>query len=143
MEEIRTKRAYPNLCPGEDVVFKKHMFPDGSWYMGEWKDGMMHGRGLFMYANGSWYEGDFDSDMFHGHGKRVILDGSWYEGEWKYDTIHGNGVLVEKSEELGTMIRFEGHFTEGMKNGFGRMVYADESFFYGEWKYGEIHYGDS
>ena len=35
-------------------------FNDGSQYEGEWENGMMHGKGMYINLNGDLYQGNFD-----------------------------------------------------------------------------------
>ena len=47
-------------------------------YIGEYKDGLRHGKGTLYYLNGDIkYEGDFVNDKFEGNGK-----GYWEDGEY-------------------------------------------------------------
>lgn len=50
-------------------------------YKGEWKDGMMHGQGTFMWSKGDMYEGDWKAGKMHGHGVKKMGNGDVYEGE--------------------------------------------------------------
>ena len=49
-------------------------YPDFSYYLGEKKNGLRHGKGKFYYANSS-----------------------MYDGEWKNGYIHGRGTLYSKN----------------------------------------------
>ena len=44
------------------------IYPDGSKYVGQWKEGMKSGRGVYDYANGDRYEGGWLEDAKHGDG---------------------------------------------------------------------------
>ena len=51
----------------------------GDKYIGEWKNGKMDGYGA--YSGASWtHIGDFLNGMIHGKGKTVYDDGTIYEG---------------------------------------------------------------
>lgn len=41
-------------------------FPDGTYYNGEWADGMKHGNGIQLMKNGDIYEGKFHENKRHG-----------------------------------------------------------------------------
>lgn len=43
-------------------------FDDGSYYQGEFKKDMMHGRGSIVFPNGNVYVGTFENDKKHGIG---------------------------------------------------------------------------
>lgn len=49
-------------------------------YKGEWKDGMMHGKGTFMWSKGDMYEGHWRAGKMHGHGVKKMGNGDVYEG---------------------------------------------------------------
>ncbi|RYY69785.1 hypothetical protein EON63_23300, partial [archaeon] len=38
-------------------------------YSGDWKEGMMHGKGKLVFAKGAVYEGDFQFGVMHGKGR--------------------------------------------------------------------------
>ena len=44
------------------------IFHDGSKYRGEFKDGKMSGKGLFIHATGERFMGEFLDDQRHGFG---------------------------------------------------------------------------
>ncbi len=53
---------------------------DSDRYKGEWKDGMMHGKGTFMWSKGDMYEGHWRAGKMHGHGVKKMGNGDVYEG---------------------------------------------------------------
>ena len=62
------------------------LFPDGSRYDGEFKDGRMEGQGIRQYKNFDRYVGGFKNDQFHGTGVWYSAEGATKrQGEW------GNG----------------------------------------------------
>ena len=44
----------------------KENWPDGSYYEGEYKDGVKSGKGTFSWADGSTYTGDFFENDIQG-----------------------------------------------------------------------------
>ena len=42
--------------------------PDGSKYVGEWKDDKKSGQGTKTWTNGDMYEGEFKDGKYHGQG---------------------------------------------------------------------------
>lgn len=45
----------------------KFFYQDGGLFDGEWRENMMHGRGVLSYASGKpAYDGEWDSDKFEG-----------------------------------------------------------------------------
>ena len=53
-------------------------FPNGSEYVGDFKDGKYHGQGIFVFANGSKYEGEFKYGKYDGQGTYSFANGSMY-----------------------------------------------------------------
>ena len=47
------------------------MWPDGSSYQGDYKQGKKYGKGKFKWGDGSEYNGDFWENNIHGKG--IIL----------------------------------------------------------------------
>lgn len=71
-----------------------YTYSDGDRYEGEYKDGKKHGRGIYMYSDGGRYEGEFKNGDFNGRGILTYADGGRYEGEFKDDKRHGQGLMV-------------------------------------------------
>ena len=84
-------------CEGEDRdlwtdCVGTTVWPVGTTYIGEWKNGGMSGEGVLLYAEGNkWkaekYEGTFKNNETHGHGTFTWLNGGQYIGEFKDDEI--------------------------------------------------------
>ena len=52
-------------------------------YVGQWKDGNMHGEGTLTGADGSKYVGQWKDDNMHGFGTSFFADGTiLHKGEW-------------------------------------------------------------
>jgi len=75
------------------------LFDDGSSYSGEWKDGRICGRGVFLWANGDRFEGEWKDDLQHGQGTYASADGSVYYGGWKNGVKDGDGVFKPAVQE--------------------------------------------
>lgn len=68
---------------GEDFTLQLAPSLDASCrdrYKGEWKDGMMHGEGTFMWSKGDMYEGDWRAGKMHGRGVKKMGNGDVYDG---------------------------------------------------------------
>ncbi|KAH3714428.1 hypothetical protein Pelo_19062 [Pelomyxa schiedti] len=62
-------------------------------YDGEWRDGMMHGSGVYRWPDGTTYVGNWRNGKRHGEGLWHRTDGGWFEGiyldnKWKSGTWH-------------------------------------------------------
>ena len=64
----------------------------GDKYEGEWKNGYQSGVGTYHYSNGDKYVGTWLVGNRHGIGTFYFADGGKYEGEWKDDKKHGKGT---------------------------------------------------
>ena len=53
---------------------------NGSWYLGQWREGTMirEGRGLFVYPDGSLYEGYWKDNQATFYGRLLHKDGDIY-----------------------------------------------------------------
>lgn len=112
----------------------KVTFDDGSTYEGDWLDDKKHGKGKYTYPDDKFYEGDWLSDQRHGQGKVTYDNDDVYEGEWDHDVIHGQGKYAYANGNL-----YEGEFKNDEINGQGKMTYADGSTYEGEWLNGIRH----
>jgi len=54
---------------------------DRSVYLGQWKDGLKHGKGKMIWENGSVYNGFWLNDKACGYGRFIHPDGDVYEGQ--------------------------------------------------------------
>jgi len=98
---------------------------------GEHKDGKRTGFGKMQYPD-CVYEGQWVNDQRQGSGKLIWHDGSQWEGNFLNDTPwNGSGTMCMKDSQ-GFTLRFEGEYTGGKKNGFGKMQYPD-SVYEGQW----------
>ena len=41
-------------------------------YEGQWKDGLKHGKGRFIYPDGDVYDGEWQDGKAHGHGTLIM-----------------------------------------------------------------------
>ncbi|HIC77131.1 MAG TPA: hypothetical protein EYO89_04605, partial [Candidatus Dadabacteria bacterium] len=62
---------------------------EGEKYVGEFKDGMRHGKGTFTFPDGEKYVGEYKDGKRHGKGTCISPDGEKYVDEYK------DGKLVE------------------------------------------------
>ena len=96
----------------------KRMFPDGGYYIGQFKNTLANGKGIQYNKNGNIiYEGDFVNDKAEGKGKWIYENGSYYIGQFKNNLTNGKGIEYDKNGN----IRYEGDFVNGMK-----MYYKDD-----------------
>jgi len=93
--------------------------PDGSTEETNWIK--RAGRAKVTYLNGCTFEGTFDAEKMK----------------------QGEGVFVwmgpgEEEESTVEKARYEGRYRDGMRNGFGKMVYPGGDIYEGEWVDGKM-----
>lgn len=100
----------------ESKPIKPHIYADGSEYIGEWKNGLAHGRGKRTWEEGkNYYDGEWTGGKMHGYGKRVWSSGAVYQG-----------------------CVYDGEWVEGARCGPGRAVYANGETAGGIWQYDKL-----
>ncbi|KAJ9512720.1 hypothetical protein QJQ45_019057 [Haematococcus lacustris] len=111
---------------------------DGSHqYQGDWQRDMKWGHGTMRYANGDSYTGQWKADMKCGQGTMVWSScHQKYQGQWANNKPHGIGrhvwyqqLVTEPSPANHALLiqfnRFEGHFVDGQREGYGVMFYGE------------------
>jgi len=91
-------------------------YPDGSKYVGEWKNGKHHGKSILSFYNGNNLEGEWRDGEFIGHVTYVFPDGE-YIGGWKDGEPHGNGTFINPYGST-----FEGTYNDGERDGKGTVI---------------------
>ena len=103
--------------------------PDGGNYVGELRDGVMHGQGTLTLTDGSRYQGEFSEGRFHGQGEYVTAKGEHYTGEFVEGQLTGKGEL-KRDEEA-----YQGEFLDWQYHGQGVLT-TPKGVHKGEFKYG-------
>ena len=104
-ESAPPKRAGPMLaCQGSVLAWTDCFggvdLPDGSKYVGEFKDGKYHGQGTYLFADGRRYVGELKDGKRSGQGVFMLLDGTRYIGEYKDDKWNGVGSVYSASGQV-------------------------------------------
>lgn len=66
--------------------------------------------------------GEWKQGLYHGKGEYISDDGSIYVGDFQKGTMYGYGIFQWPSENNIPM-RYEGEWKEGRRNGIGKMVF--------------------
>lgn len=74
-----------------------YTWPSGSQYVGEYLTGLRHGKGAYTWADGHNYVGEFQSDKKQGQGVYTWPDGTVFEGVWENDE-RGEGKFSKLPE---------------------------------------------
>jgi len=72
-----------------------YTYPDGSTWVGEFKDGIPNGKGACHYANGDRYEGAWSNNAPYGEGIMYFATGRVYGAEW----VNGSPIKELDSNE--------------------------------------------
>ena len=78
---------------------------DGWTYVGEWKDDKMHGQGTYTHASGDVYVGERKDGKMHGQGTYTYASGDTYVGDWKEDKQYGQGTYTYASTGTTANVR--------------------------------------
>jgi len=110
VNEIKTARQ---IYHGELLEDLPHghgyiRYRDGTWYLGEWKNGKRHGRGLISFTDGSYYSGDWQVGLINGEGLISYPDKARYFGSVRNGIRDGSGVL-----ELENRVRISDNWLDG------------------------------
>jgi hypothetical protein len=109
-------------------------FPDGEKYVGEFKDGKQHGQGTYTFPSGSKYVGEFKDGQLRGLGTFTFSDGYKYVGEFKDGERDGQGASTSANGE-----KYVGEFKDGQRHGQGTLTSANGAKYVGEFKDGLLH----
>lgn len=108
------------------------LFPNGSFYEGEWLNQNPHGTGTLVQADGTRYAGQFKNGEPSGKGVMIWANGDSYEGEWEKGNPQGMGTKRFHDHSI-----YEGQFKEGIQHGQGKYTYPDGTEYQGKWLAGK------
>ena len=116
------------------ICDSKKIYEDGE-YIGELKNGLREGKGVFYYNKKNKYEretykGDWKNDRIEGKGEMTWFSGEKYLGDWKNDMKDGLGIQYNSNKN----IEYEGNFSNGLFEGKGVYYYDDGNRYEGDWK---------
>ena len=106
-------------------------YGNGDFYVGQWKDGKRHGRGMFFSSTEGTYDGEFLGDIKEGFGNMQHKNGDFYSGHWKKGLYHGHGVL---NCVTGGMVSYDGTWENGVRHGKGTIYFRNGSKYEGHLK---------
>lgn len=123
-----------------------YQYPSGAKYVGDFKNGEIHGLGICYYTDGSKYSGEWKSRYPSGKGTKTYADGSKRTGLWQKGLpVDESGRIVEdvlaargEAENDGTDVQ-AGCINGDCKNGKGTFAYSDGSKYEGQFAQGKLN----
>lgn len=106
-------------------------------YVGDFKNGARHGKGLLTWHDGVTYEGDFVDGERHGKGTLNLLYGRNYAGDFVHNKRIGQGVFTYSLPCNTCLTKYVGGFFEGREHGYGVAEYGNGDSYKGEWRNGK------
>ena len=132
---VYLKQEYKPYIKCKNDRYGKMIYENGEYYIGEFKRGLRHGKGLLCYKNKSKYIGDWINDKVEGNGKNIDVNGNYYIGEWKNGSKHGKGIIYYKNGN----IKYEGDFINNEPYGKGKYIFDSGLIYIGEFKGGFMY----
>ena len=140
-----------NGNPSMDKKNEVYFFSARSRYIGEWKDGKVHGLGTFTHYDGSKKKGIFK------HGKD--WDTTWYGPLGNIMKTFSQGKIVLKKKYKGILFcqnsggkftwfqtsnnltngKYEGDIENGIPNGMGKVIFKNGGYYEGKWIDGKLN----
>ncbi len=122
-----------------------YIYPSGAKYVGDFKNGEIHGVGTCHYTNGSKYQGNWANRYPEGEGVKILADGTTIQGPWKKGKPVNVSAAVEEDILVARGIRDDGTdiqsgcISGNCINGKGTFAYADGSKYDGEFANKKVH----
>ena len=130
---------------------------DGGVYSGQMFDGKREGLGEFKFSYGDVYKGYWVDDHMEGHGEMKYANDDFYIGDWMKSEKSGQGFYTQKNftcEYRGAWQNdrfngygvekwpqgiYKGEFSNGMKEGKGKIKFNNGKSYVGEFKLNHMH----
>lgn len=71
----------------------EHVYPDGTRYIGEWRDDVPHGEGTCVFPSKNVYMGEWRDGSIAGAGVMLYADGTIFDGWWRDGECDGPGTV--------------------------------------------------
>ncbi len=121
-----------------------YIMRDGAIYIGEFRDGEIHGNGICYYRDGSRYHGEWKHRRPDGQGTKIWPDGRRQAGRWSRGLpvdSRGNVLLPQGrvTPQTAGMTNQSGCLEGNCNNGVGLFAYPDGSRYRGYFRSGKPH----
>ncbi|EGR28298.1 morn domain repeat protein [Ichthyophthirius multifiliis] len=111
----------------------KNKKKENTIYEGYFEKNQYSGEGILYYQNTNcFFKGKFKDNQKYA-GIEICPNGDNYEGEYYNDKYNGRGFL----HNMTMHYRYEGNFLNGLRHGYGKEFYKNNSFYEGEFKYNQ------
>mmetsp|Transcript_12357 Transcript_12357/g.17169 ORF Transcript_12357/g.17169 Transcript_12357/m.17169 type:complete len:574 (-) Transcript_12357:50-1771(-) len=121
-----------NIKEGKGRLLLGDQDGNDNYYVGEFKNGQITGKGIRKYADGRVYKGDFFEGLMHGQGTLQDTHGE-YSGSFNENYKEGQGWQRWKNGD-----EYEGEFRQGYPSGKGRYLTSSGELSYeGQWALSE------
>lgn len=113
---------------------EKSAYRNGKTYIGQFQEGLRHGKGWHLQDKTPIYVGDYRYGLRQGEGvSYTALGAKEYVGSWEKDLYEGYGTLYHPNHQIA----YEGTWMAGKKHGRGRSYFASGKLEHvGEWEHG-------
>ncbi|KAL4462059.1 hypothetical protein ABPG74_000904 [Tetrahymena malaccensis] len=99
-------KQHQNPIQGQAI----YKFQDGSYYAGNWLNGVFHGFGHYYDAKVGLYKGDFISGLKNGFADMFYFNGDEYHGMWVQDLKHDENAQYFK---FSKQQNYSAYFNQG------------------------------
>lgn len=106
---IETRDRFEGEFRDNDLYRGSYFFASGDTYVGYFKDGKQHGKGVYTNSNGNKFSGEFKNGKEHGPGEEFIINGDRFKGNYSDGKKHGLGTYIWKNGD-----RSEGAYENGI-----------------------------
>ncbi|MEO0723679.1 MAG: caspase family protein [Bacteroidota bacterium] len=140
----RGARGYGCVNGNCENGFGTYVSAGGAVYVGQFRNGEIHGQGICTYGDGSRYEGQWAHRYPEGFGTKRWADGREYSGQWRRGQPATNdGVFLYPNRPItaadGGFVPQSGCLNGDCNNGQGVYAYADGSRYEGSFLQGQPH----
>ena len=115
-----------------------NIFRSGEYYEGEWADGFRGGYGYYWWPSNEKYIGEWKGGEICGYGSYEWMDdGHSYAGVWSNNGRNGYGIYQWNGPKDVARV-YNGYWRNGVKHGYGVMQWADGRYYRGHWDHGRM-----
>jgi hypothetical protein len=129
------ERDEGEFVDGKQIGHGVRDYPNGR-YVGQFKDGLFDGKGLYVASDGMRYDGEWKNDNLEGHGALSFASGLRYEGQFRANTYSGFGSMILPNGD-----RYDGEYLLNAPHGTGVYTNANGAVYAGQWSHGCFRHG--